>query len=626
MNIVICGDYQLIGYNFLYNFSHKYKITIADDIDNMFLYNEFNYIIYFSHLTKNTNISSNINRTYKLLENIKIYNPYIPIIYFSIDEIYGLYEKGNYSSINYEEIMIKSYKLNSIIARCNNIYGEGLTYNNIVSSYILNSLNNNEIIIMQNDKTLYDFIHIDDILKVIDIIITKGIIGEIYNIDNNNPINLVDLANLIINKTKSGHIKFIDNTIDNYIHKCIEIKNIKDLQWKPEVVFTEGIYKLIKWIKKDIYYQEKKYIDLFGTSRLLKVPDNKILEEFIYNNNKNYLYGINVMPYARHVYCINGSILNYIINLKNNIYTKQYITSDKINYVYIPADYGHLYIALEDNTQLLHKNEGIYNPLYEKKYNYLCPYINLDIKFNNNYIVNAKDKQNPFYKNIDYIIIDNNTYLGREISKYINNTIFLSFSIDNIEIFKKQLIYYKTKYIIYTNYAFNNNKNAITYALLLAEICDELNIHLTIFTTDFLQYNTKNEINENPTSLLEICLKDYKNILILRLGYCITLDDNKICILNDATNLNDMFINITIIPDLFYHLSFIIEKNTIGILNFANKNNIKISHLIDFMKIRKYNIIPNNDIQYGLFNTNKLNSLIKLNGIKEALSIYRRFL
>jgi 3,5-epimerase/4-reductase len=294
---------------------------------------------------------------------------------------------------------------------------------------------------------------------------------------------------------------------------------------------------------------------------------------------------------------------------------------------------------------MFYQIEGIYNQQNEINYNYLCPFINLDIPFENNYILSEQDKKAAFFKKVDYVLLGSTGYLGgkieEELKKQNKNYIVLNTRLENTDLLKKQLDFYKPKYLISaagisgkpsTSWCESNkiqtlNTN-ITYQLTLANICKSLNIHLTILVTgNIYKYDKdrlfKEEDEANNESnyyykcrlLLEKCLSCYDNILLLRISYPVSLDDHPKCLISKLKNrldsIDNIKINITVIPELFKNIPSIIEKNHTGLLNFVNKGHIYLHELLKILNIENYKNNYNEDNQFGLLDTCKLESLVE---------------
>lgn len=313
LNLLITGGAGFIGSHFC-NYIYKYvnKLIIIDklsnvsniknmnhiiDNDKVFFINDnilshnfsetfekydINYIIHFAAQTHVDNsykyfndfIQDNIVSTQLLLESVKNYEKEIIFFHFSTDEIYGpslnneiFDENSKFNPTNpysaskaCSEMIINTYKYSYnipiIITRCNNVYGKFQFYEKVIPCFIVNALNNDCLPIHGDGNKIRDFIHIEDVVQAIVIIIEKGSIGEIYNIGIDNPIKIIDLANKIIKRIDKGNIKFINDRPFNDNRYYINSTKLKLLGWNPIINFEKGLEDVIDWINNNPNYWE----------------------------------------------------------------------------------------------------------------------------------------------------------------------------------------------------------------------------------------------------------------------------------------------------------------------------------------------------------------------------------
>lgn len=599
-------------------------------------------------------VKDNILSITVILEALRFYKKRIKMIHFSTDEIYGesikdvvFTEESPFNPTNpysatksSTEMIINSYKISFklpiMIVRCNNVFGIKQYSEKVIPLFISKALKNESLTIHGNGDKVRDFIHIDDVSLAIITLIEKGSYSDIYNIGIENPINILELAKYIIKKIGKGSIKFTEDRPFNDARYNINFDKLKMLGWSPQNNFYEQLDKVIEWgrentIKKinilPIKKKLEKYVDYRGYNMSIKT-DIIICQQFISKSKKNVIRGIHKSPYDKYVIVLSGKILDYVIDFSNDVikYTKLILDSENDNNLYIPANFGHIFIALEDNTKVLYQLAGKYDPKRDININYRDPYINLDIPWNNKYILSDKDTNSDFVKPVDYVLMGSKGFLGSEIKKILEqqnkNIICLDTRLENYKEIETKLSIYKPKYVICAagisgkptiDWCDENKEETfkvnVMDTLNLCQITKKLNIHLTllgsgsVFNGGFnsygeqimIEFDEDSKINKNNNkfylkcrNILENTLELYENVLFLRIQYPIALNDNPKCFMNKMlTRLNsvhDQYVNITFIPNLFPLLSEIIEKNTISILNFVNKNPIKLTELLELYK------------------------------------------
>lgn len=358
----------------------------------------------------------------------------------------------------------------------------------------------------------------------------------------------------------------------------------------------------------------KSFKDNRGEMKFIQNIDNKNKHQtFISINHKNVIRGIHTSPYSKLITVLSGSIIDYVINFEDSsIYSKRTMYENDV--LEIPANCGHLFISLEDNTSVLYQLNGEYNEKFEKNYNYRCPYINLDIDNTIEYIVSEKDKISGFKRPVDYILLGSSGFLGSYTYEYFTNInkniISISTRLDDHNSLYENFKFYKPKYVICAAgisgkpsikwcEESEDNKH-LTYMtnyvsiINLAKICKDLFIHLTIYGSGLIYsgnkvYNETDKPNKKDMyySRLRIQLENdlnFSNVLYLRMLYPIVCNNNPKCLLSKLENfrkVNDIKVNVTILPSLMPLMVNMIDKNIDGIFNFVNHGLISLVDILD---------------------------------------------
>jgi len=215
----------------------------------------------------------NIIGTHTLLEASRIYNNLDKFIHVSTDEVYGesLLDDGELSKTEHSvlapsnpyaatkasaELIAQSYyhsfKLPIIITRGNNVYGPNQYPEKLIPKFINQLKENKQITIQGNGLNKRSFLHVDDVSTAFEIIMNKGVIGQIYNIgsDSDTEYSVVDIGKILINFIKNStayddYISYIEDRPFNDKRYYINNSKLKDLGWVIKVNFIDGLQKLI---------------------------------------------------------------------------------------------------------------------------------------------------------------------------------------------------------------------------------------------------------------------------------------------------------------------------------------------------------------------------------------------
>ena len=143
--------------------------------------------------------------------------------------------------------MIKKYcknnDINFSILRFFNVYGPNSTA--VVARFIAQYLQNKPITIYGNGLQKRDFIHVNDLNRVIlKIINTSKGDNHIFNIGSGIATGILDLKNIIAKNHKHILLEKRSDDIEISIANIYKIK--KKLNWKPTISFQKGINEMIK--------------------------------------------------------------------------------------------------------------------------------------------------------------------------------------------------------------------------------------------------------------------------------------------------------------------------------------------------------------------------------------------
>jgi len=216
----------------------------------------------------------NVFGTHNLLEAARKYGKVKKFIHVSTDEVYGESMIEHHETKKTEESILcptnpyaatkasaeliaqsyyYSFNMPIIITRGNNVYGPNQYPEKIIPRFIKLLSENKKVTIQGDGSNVRAFIHVYDVVKAFDIILEKGVIGEIYNIgsDDNEEYTVKYVAEMLINKIKKtdnhdDYIEYITDRPFNDKRYYISNQKIKNLGWDITENFDEGINKLIE--------------------------------------------------------------------------------------------------------------------------------------------------------------------------------------------------------------------------------------------------------------------------------------------------------------------------------------------------------------------------------------------
>jgi dTDP-glucose 4,6-dehydratase len=148
----------------------------------------------------------------------------------------------------------KTFGLPMNITRCSNNYGPYQFPEKLIPLMINNCLNDKELPVYGDGLQIRDWLHVKDHCEAIDVVLHKGIDGEVYNIGGNNEKANIEIVKLIINAIgKSDElIKYVKDRPGHDRRYAVDNTKITtQLGWKPSYTFEKGMIETIEWYVKN---------------------------------------------------------------------------------------------------------------------------------------------------------------------------------------------------------------------------------------------------------------------------------------------------------------------------------------------------------------------------------------
>ncbi|MFR6343622.1 MAG: dTDP-glucose 4,6-dehydratase [Christensenellales bacterium] len=276
------------------------QADIGDEaaIDAIFAQNDIDYLVNFaaeSHVDRsikdpNAFVMANVNGTVNLLNVAKKhwaedegFKPGVKYLQVSTDEVYGsLGETGYFTETTplnphspysaakasadfFVQAFHDTFGLPINITRCSNNYGPYQFPEKLIPLMINNALQHKQLPVYGDGMNVRDWLYVEDHCKAIDMVITSGKVGEVYNVGGHN-----ERPNIFIVKTILQYVHdHVDEQVGEQLIKYVEDRKghdkrygidpekiKRDLGWYPETPFEKGIVLTIEW-----YLNHKEWME-----------------------------------------------------------------------------------------------------------------------------------------------------------------------------------------------------------------------------------------------------------------------------------------------------------------------------------------------------------------------------
>jgi dTDP-glucose 4,6-dehydratase len=231
-------------------------------------------------------IQTNIIGTFSLLQAVRNYHAGLKSVkrdhfrfhHVSTDEVFGELElhdqpftestpyapKSPYSaskaaSDHLVRAWRETYGLPVVLSNCSNNYGPYHFPEKLIPLTILNALEGKALPVYGTGQNIRDWLHVEDHARALALVLTRGRIGESYNIGGNSERTnlevvhaiadgLDEIARLPGGRPRRSLVSFVNDRPGHDLRYAINSTKIKtELDWQPHESFESGLAKTITW-------------------------------------------------------------------------------------------------------------------------------------------------------------------------------------------------------------------------------------------------------------------------------------------------------------------------------------------------------------------------------------------
>ncbi len=215
-------------------------------------------------------LNSNTLGTQVLLENCRRHG-IEKFVQISTDEVYGSIAEGSwdenfplmpnspYSASKASADLIvhayqKTFGVNTNVTRCSNNYGPYQYPEKIIPLFVTNLIQKKKLPMYGTGSNIREWIHVEDHCRGIELVISDGKSGEIYNIGSGNEMTNLELARLILKEMDEDEslIDFVNDRQGHDFRYSVSSERIsRELGFVPQIDFLTGLRSTIEFYKNE---------------------------------------------------------------------------------------------------------------------------------------------------------------------------------------------------------------------------------------------------------------------------------------------------------------------------------------------------------------------------------------
>ncbi len=191
------------------------------------------------------------------------------VVHVSTDEVYGSITEGAWTeewpllpnspyaaSKASSDLIARSYwrthGLNVSITRCSNNYGPYQHPEKLIPLFVTNLLEGEQVPLYGDGRNIREWLHVDDHCRAIQLVLTRGRAGEIYNVGGGNEqtnLQITDRLLGLLDADPSMVRRVRDRKGHDLRYALDETKIREELGYAPAISFEDGLADTVAWYR-----------------------------------------------------------------------------------------------------------------------------------------------------------------------------------------------------------------------------------------------------------------------------------------------------------------------------------------------------------------------------------------
>jgi dTDP-glucose 4,6-dehydratase len=149
-----------------------------------------------------------------------------------------------------------TYVVPVIVTRASNNYGPYQFPEKVIPLFVTNALDNLPLPLYGDGRNVRDWLHVTDHCRALDLLIERGVNGEVYNIGGGNQVQNIDLTRHVLAQLDRP-ASLIQPVTDRPGHDhryCLDTSKLRSLGWTPRVPFDQGLRATVDWYRENEWW------------------------------------------------------------------------------------------------------------------------------------------------------------------------------------------------------------------------------------------------------------------------------------------------------------------------------------------------------------------------------------
>jgi dTDP-glucose 4,6-dehydratase len=160
-----------------------------------------------------------------------------------------------------------------IVTRASNNYGPNQFPEKVIPLFITNAMENLPVPLYGDGQNVRDWLHVEDHCRGVDMLLTKGVPGQVYNIGGGNEVKNVDLTHRILEilGKPASLIQPVEDRKGHDRRYSLSTDKLRKMGWAPVHDFEEGLRENVKWYQENGWWwrpikeQDPRFREYYAT-------------------------------------------------------------------------------------------------------------------------------------------------------------------------------------------------------------------------------------------------------------------------------------------------------------------------------------------------------------------------
>ena len=196
-------------------------------------------------------------------------------LHISTDEVYGTIDIGSFTETDIltprspysaakagSDLLALSYVtthgLPVVVTRCSNNFGPYQFPEKVIPLFTTNLLDGKSVPLYGDGGNVRDWIHVEDHNRAAHLVLTDGVVGEVYNIGAHQEMTNRELTYALLELTGRDETA-IEPVADRLGHDrrySVDISKVSALGWKMQRSFDESLRETVNWYRDNRWWWE----------------------------------------------------------------------------------------------------------------------------------------------------------------------------------------------------------------------------------------------------------------------------------------------------------------------------------------------------------------------------------